>query len=84
MLEDTRTVELFQTIAETVGADPATLDAWRSGRTIRDGGDAPEEYHRTVLLFRLIRAFRALPDGETRVQALQYVEGLAAQPAQAE
>ncbi|WP_375454128.1 hypothetical protein [uncultured Methylobacterium sp.] len=84
MLNNGRSAELLQTIAETVGADLATFDAWRSGRTARDSGDTPAEHHRTVLLFRLIRAFRSLPDGETRLQALQYVEGLAAEPSRAE
>lgn len=69
-----RTVELLRIIADTVGVE---------GRTC-DGGDpeaTPAANHRAVLLFRLIKAFRALPDGGTRLQALQFVEGLAAQSA---
>lgn len=73
MAGDVRSAELLRIIAETVGVGVETFRTPRSEAALRDQGAA---HHETLLLMRMVRAFLALPDATSRLQALQFVEAL--------
>lgn len=81
---DKSSAELLRIIAETLGVDVATLAGWRSGGAIDMPAETLAESHRAMMLFRMVRAFRALPDGESRQRAIQFVESLSAPPVRAD
>lgn len=70
-------VELLEDIAAALGTDVATIMALRE-LVACDAAPAAANPSRTILLHRLVRAFRALPADEIRLQAVQMLEALAA------
>ncbi|MGT2480975.1 hypothetical protein ACU4GR_24105 [Methylobacterium oryzae CBMB20] len=74
MAKDRRNADILHSISTALGVEGGTLLEEHVNEN-----DVAEEYHRAVLLARLIRAFNALPDDHTRLDALCRLERLATQ-----
>ena len=75
MARNVRSAELLRRIAETVGVDAAAFQALSSAEALaRLGDDTAARHPGTIQLLRLVRMFRALPNDESRIQALQILE----------
>lgn len=73
MAGDGRNAQLLRSITEALGVD---AEVFSGGHT--EEQSASSEYHSAVLLTRLLRAFRSLPNDDKRLEALRFVEELAA------
>lgn len=72
MANDRPNANILHSISAALGVEVGTLL-----EDPVDENDAAKDYHRAVLLARLIRAFNALPDDRTRLDALCHLEKLA-------
>lgn len=80
MTDRERTLRLLQQISSLTGVDCATFMAFAQEAEVPGGDDQAAGSQDTLLLLRLIRAYRALPTAEARFNALQIIESLAVRP----